>query len=455
MNKHAVQKPEVDKKLLYGGIASFSVQPGIVKEREKYRFKILVRFENVSEEIAIQRGGYLKRSDAEKAKQLATVALHNHTFVPYDFKLKEFYDYWLYYYMIDRKNITYNTFISYRNCIYNYILPELGENKKLSQIGYKTVVNFLKDISSESVFNSIKGVLFSSFNYAKSRNLISFNHIPSAIKLVANQRKKEKKRKNMETGSDFKPESKFKVMNAEQAALLLYTCKTHEPDIYMPLLFTITTGLRISEAFAVKFQDIDFRKKELYVQRQVGRRIDGNELNSGPVSAQELDPKSSRGTRIIPVPDFVIEEIVLAKKRYLEMKAAEPDFRDNDYIACRKNGNAIPVTTAYTPYKHLYNICNLQYLKWHELRHTYATLLATENINMKAVSECMGHFRENFTLDVYVAPQKPIYDAVEELTNFSESVIPNSAKNRFVKNVELISNEYILELLPENIYNKK
>lgn len=61
---------------------------------------------------------------------------------------------------------------------------------------------------------------------------------------------------------------------------------------------------------------------------------------------------------------------------------------------------------------------------WHDLRHTYATLLDQNNMNMKVVSEILGHYSEEFTNEVYVIhkPEVIIYDTSEVMNSFIESL---------------------------------
>lgn len=74
--------------------------------------------------------------------------------------------------------------------------------------------------------------------------------------------------------------------------------------------------------------------------------------------------------------------------------------------------------------------CNIDHTKhvWHDLRHTYATLLNQNKMNMKVVSEILGHYSEAFTNEVYVSdePQAVIYDTSEPMNgyNSTERVIP-------------------------------
>lgn len=66
------------------------------------------------------------------------------------------------------------------------------------------------------------------------------------------------------------------------------------------MLFTVTCGLRISEALAVRFDDVDFGNKILIVSGQIGRDIMSTGLNDNEVVLQHIKPKSQNGFRTIP-----------------------------------------------------------------------------------------------------------------------------------------------------------
>ena len=85
----------------------------------------------------MQRGGFVSKTEAIKARENTIKQLHEKTFVPFEYTAREFFDYWLYYYMIDEADIAYNTYTAYRNIIYNYFLVVWGIKK--SQL-YKEMI---------------------------------------------------------------------------------------------------------------------------------------------------------------------------------------------------------------------------------------------------------------------------------------------------------------------------
>ena len=80
----------------------------------------------------------------------ALIQICRKQFVPYSYTVKEFYDYWLWYYMWNEKDISYNTYMTYRNIILNYIDPALG-TISLPSLKRKDLLQVLLRIPSPTV----------------------------------------------------------------------------------------------------------------------------------------------------------------------------------------------------------------------------------------------------------------------------------------------------------------
>lgn len=90
------------------------------------------------------------RKAAQLARDDALIQICRKQFVPYSYTVKEFYDYWLWYYMWDEKDISYNTYMTYRNIILNYIDPALG-TISLPSLKRKDLIQVLLGIPSPNV----------------------------------------------------------------------------------------------------------------------------------------------------------------------------------------------------------------------------------------------------------------------------------------------------------------
>ena len=176
---------------------------------------------------------------------------------------------------------------------------------------------------------------------------------------------------------------------------------------------------------AICFSKIDFQKKQLLIDCQLGRGYDNEGFDDNTLLSQKRTLKTRNSKRYVPLPDFIMDELYLARARYEETLKNDPEFDENlDFVLFRDHGKAI--ARPYYYFKKLMKKCNIDCTKhvWHDLRHTYATLLDQNNMNMKVVSEISGHYSEEFTNEVYVIhkPEVIIYDTSEVMNSFIESL---------------------------------
>lgn len=252
-----------------------------------------------------------------------------------------------------------------------------------------------------------------SFQYAKNQQIIISNPAPLAIEIC----KKEKK--------ITKPPTKKNAFTLNELMNLLLTARKMDYTFYLFLLLSASTGARVSETRAICFSKIDFQKKQLLIDCQLGRGYDNEGFDDNTLLSQKRTLKTRNSKRYVPLPDFIMDELYLARARYEETLKNDPEFDENlDFVLFRDHGKAI--ARPYYYFKKLMKKCNIDCTKhvWHDLRHTYATLLDQNNMNMKVVSEILGHYSEEFTNEVYVIhkPEVIIYDTSEVMNSFIESL---------------------------------
>ena len=165
MHVKPIIKPPVSETFFYGKIISWKFSDSVtyVKARKKYCFRFEIVFES-GKVCPMQRGGFVSKTEAIKAIENTIKQLHEKTFVPFEYTAREFFDYWLYYYMIDEADIAYNTYTAYRNIIYNYFLVVWGD-KKITAIQRDDLIAALDSIPYDSILRSAYGVIGGSFQY--------------------------------------------------------------------------------------------------------------------------------------------------------------------------------------------------------------------------------------------------------------------------------------------------
>ena len=423
MNRKKFNRPPVKESFQYGNIVSWKFRDTITPVRKAFAYRFTLIF-STGIECPMQRGGYLTKTEALKAKEFTIAELHSKKFIPFAYTVKEFFDFWLYYYMVDVKDIAYNTFCSYHNIIYNYVLKTWDPDLKMKDIDRTDIKKVLDSIEAKGTLRLSYTVLRGAFSYAASHQITKINPAIVAIRM---KKKAEKKAYNqaIRNGTETFKKKQYPILSVPQISHLLLTCKNTYPDMYMPLLLSLTTGLRISEVIAIKFPDIDWWEGELCVSRQLGRSLSNDGFDEERMCTQEIKTKSRSGNRNVPLANFVIEELIVARHKYETLQKSTPDFQDLDFVCFKENGTPYHRNSFKKAFKALLVECNLPDMRWHDLRHTYATVLKENEISLKAISVYLGHQSISITEEVYINPlEDPVYDCEKAISAFISDILP-------------------------------
>lgn len=161
----------------------------------------------------------------------------------------------------------------------------------------------------------------------------------------------------------------------------------------LPILLAVGTGMRRGEVLALRWQDVDLVAGALAVRRSMERTKAGLGFKA---------PKTGKGTRTITLPAVVVQ----ALRRHLGEQARErellgPDYADGDLVCARPDGLPISPDNLSRDFTTLLKRHGMPAIRFHDLRHTHATLLLQGGINPKVISERLGHSTVRITLDVY------------------------------------------------------
>lgn len=153
------------------------------------------------------------------------------------------------------------------------------------------------------------------------------------------------------------------------------------------------TGVRTAELCGLRWSDVDLEKQVLHIRR--------NRLYSSRIGVYEKTPKTRTSLRDIPIPNAIIADL----KEYMEwFRIADKDFDDKldkYYVAvnvCREPIFPGSVSQYLKAYEQNWGI---KRVTCHGLRHTYCSLLLSQNVPIQTVSRYMGHSDSTVTLKVY------------------------------------------------------
>jgi integrase len=160
-------------------------------------------------------------------------------------------------------------------------------------------------------------------------------------------------------------------------------------------VLSLTVGLRMGEALGLRWSDIDFDAKTLRVSRQLQRVRDGG----GLVFAE---PKNA-SRRTVDLPQRAVEALRSHRKRQMEERLrAGSEWQDEGLLfASNKDTPLDAQNIVNRHFKPLLKRTGLPGIRWHDLRHTYATLLLARGTHPTYVQKSLGHASVQLTLDRY------------------------------------------------------
>lgn len=402
----------------------------VTKIKKGFGYRIVLIYSDGTEKVQ-QRSGFKTKKEANGDRDNTIGQLYSGTYVVYkNILLRDFLQFWLDQEM--KPKITSDSYGTYRNVVYNHIIPILGNlemnniRKKHIQQLYKTEVN-----SSISRARITKTVINTSLKYALSKKIISEN-LALNISLPKNDTKDLYHVRNIKTK---------KTLTISQGLMLIEASKS--TPIYMQVLFALCMGLRRSEIIGVKYSDVDYINRTLTVQRQLGKipNTKKEDFKKKTYTKQEIGLKTESSYRTIPIPDYVFDAILEQKKIYEKNRnRRKREFQDLGYICCSTYGRPRSKDFHWRYFKKLLEEIGLPDIRWHDLRSSLCTILLKNNYSPKAVSKLLGHSKEIITIDVYGDMREIIEDCLEELQPFIDDVLPSALKD------ELINDDTVIDV---------
>src|SRR5207302_1221202 len=144
------------------------------------------------------------------------------------------------------------------------------------------------------------------------------------------------------------------------------------------------TGMRKGELLALHWDDIDFRGKVVYVRRTVGR-ISGQGF-------KETEPKTRASRRKIVLPDEVLVMLKVHRERQEQVRLkAGTKWCERGLVFCNQFGGFMIAWHVDVQFYKLLDKADLPKMRFHDLRHSMATILLAAGVHPKVVQERLGH----------------------------------------------------------------
>lgn len=263
------------------------------------------------------------------------------------------------------------------------VRPYLGECR-LDKLTQKRLAEWKITISGLNLSDRTKQGAYSIFvallNYA-----VKMQYIPKNPLSVLGNFKKS-------SNAEEKPQ-KLRYYTVEQFQKFITVaqkhCKTvNDWGFYMFFLLAFFTGCRKGELNALRWSDIE--GNVIHVRRQIAQKLKG-------IKDKETTTKTSASNRDLQVPPQIVEKLKEHKER---QKKAAGDLFTEDFRVCGGVGT-LRDTTIDKRNRQYAEEAGLPHITIHEYRHSHASLLANNNINIQEVARRLGHSNVNMTWQIY------------------------------------------------------
>lgn len=229
--------------------------------------------------------------------------------------------------------------------------------------------------------------------------------------------------KNVAKGVKLPPvkNKEIKPYHTDQVKEFLAACQKHR--LYAAFLLDLNVGLRRGELLGLYWSDIDLSTGISKVRRQLlsVRQKDGSyRLELGPL-------KSSKSYRTIILPQILIKELKSHKARQAEekLKAGEHYEKDCALVFATQLGKPLNPRRFTRTYEGLTKKAGIDYVSFHNLRHTAATLLLKSGQDIKTIQDMLGHKNAETTLNTYAGVLDEMKQgAADKLDEIFESLVP-------------------------------
>ena len=288
---------------------------------------------------------------------------------------KEWLNNWLTNYVMP--NYKTRTYDRYTNIVMHHIIPKLGDYD-LSELTPYTVQQFITELSTHGNLKTGKGLAANTVN---SIITVIQQSMGTAyqLKFVDVYEMNNIRRPKIEE----KPVVCFTVTEQKK---IEHAVREDKRDKMLGVLICLYTGLRIGELMALEWDDINLQKRELWVTKSCH---DGKNLN-GKICRITGTPKTAHSTRVIPLPKQLVPILKEMKKR------------SNSPLVIMDKGKVPSVRAYQRSFELLLKKIGVPRHGFHSLRHTFATRAIECGMDVKSLSEILGHKNSTVTLNRYV-----------------------------------------------------
>lgn len=291
-----------------------------------------------------------------------------------DMRVTDFLNHWMENYV--RYNCEETTVYGYRNIIYNHIVSNIGniELQKLQPVHIQQYYRSLMEVKklSPNTVHKHHDIIRKALDFAMKQQYV-YRNVADAVSLP---------RKIRFEGQAYTKHQLNELLD-----------RVKDTRLELPVYLAGYLGLRREEIVGLKWRYIDFKHHILYVHEV--RTSAGSKVVT-------KSPKTDKSKRSLFIPDDLLDLLLQCKRRQEEYRVLlGSEYEDTDYVCTHANGRPFRVNSVTEWFAEFLKKHQLQKIRLHDLRHTFASILYDEGIDLKAISEALGHSDIGTTSRIY------------------------------------------------------
>ncbi|MFR2207138.1 MAG: tyrosine-type recombinase/integrase [Clostridia bacterium] len=268
-----------------------------------------------------------------------------------------------------KNTVKKSTYYNYSYSVAKYLYPSFA-GKNITKI--KNYNNFIEELSDTLSPKTVRDIV------TKLKEIINFYEEEHNTKLNI---------KKMSLPKMNKKEIQI-LSNKEKQKLEKY-CIEQNSLKSLGILICLNTGLRVGEVCALRWENVDFETRRIHVEKTI-ERIYSKEENKTIVIIDT--PKSITSVRTIPI----------NSKLYNILKQIRGKSKKTDFVLTGSSEHYVEPRNYQYHFKEILKRNKVKKYKFHTLRHTFATNCIEAGMDIKSLSEILGHADVSITLNIYV-----------------------------------------------------
>lgn len=272
---------------------------------------------------------------------------------------------WLFDFLHNSSTIKPSTFQRYESIYRNYIVESDFANDKLIEVTSMKIQKYYNELSKTKTYSqvyNVNKVLKIFFNWCISNDYLTKNptdkvNIKGNKTEIINNKKKE-----------------VETLSSEDISLIRNHLKGSNEELLF--VFDLYTGLRLGELLALDYKDINFNDKTVTINKSVKEVYIYDDDKHKHLETILQTPKTLNSFRTVPLADEILNLL---------------DKNKTGLIFCDNEGNYLKGKNVSSDWAKMLKYLNIEHKKFHAIRHTFASTLLRNGVDIQSVSDLLGH----------------------------------------------------------------